>query len=131
MRERAPRAIDALLSCWEDYWLRRSSVHQSRQRYMHNPRVAFCGAPPVKERCQGEAHQVIQRALRRASAPWSRCTGGGIVTARDTSALLVVDIQNDFRAIGGYYDEKDKRRRAKQGKLNATDLAALARVYVH
>ncbi len=53
------------------------------------------------------------------------------MTARDTSALLVVDMQNDFLAIGGYYDEKDKRRRAKQGKLNATDLAALARVYVH
>jgi nicotinamidase-related amidase len=58
-------------------------------------------------------------------------TGGGIVTARDTSALLVVDMQNDFLAIGGYYDEKDKRRRAGQGQLSATDIDALARVYLH
>jgi nicotinamidase-related amidase len=40
-------------------------------------------------------------------------------------------MQNDFLAIGGYYDEKDKRRRARQGQLSATDLDALARVYVH
>ena len=58
-------------------------------------------------------------------------TGGGIVTARDTSALLVVDMQNDFLATGGYYDEKAKRRRARQGKLSATDIDALAHVYVH
>ncbi len=53
------------------------------------------------------------------------------MTARDTSALLVVDMQNDFLATGGYYDEKDKRRRARQGQLSPTDLDALARVYVH
>jgi nicotinamidase-related amidase len=56
-------------------------------------------------------------------------TGGGIVTARDTSALLVVDMQNDFLATGGYYDEK--RRRARQGQLSATDLDVLAHVYMH
>ena len=53
------------------------------------------------------------------------------MTVRDTSALLVVDMQNDFLATGGYYDEKDKRRRARQGKLSATDIDALARLYVH
>jgi nicotinamidase-related amidase len=53
------------------------------------------------------------------------------VTARDTSALLVVDMQNDFLATGGYYDEKAKRRHARQGQLSATDIDALARVYLH
>ena len=53
------------------------------------------------------------------------------MTARDTSALLVVDMQNDFLATGGYYDEKEKRRRARQGKLSATDIDALARVYLY
>src|SRR5262245_54747166 len=55
----------------------------------------------------------------------------GIVTERDTSALLVIDMQNDFLATGGYYDEKAKRAYAKQGKLSATDIADLARVYLH
>jgi nicotinamidase-related amidase len=40
-------------------------------------------------------------------------------------------MQNDFLATGGYYDEKEKRRGAEQGKLSATDIDALARVYVH
>ena len=53
------------------------------------------------------------------------------MTARDTSALLVVDMQNDFLATGGYYDEKAKRQRARQGTLSATDIDALAHVYLH
>jgi hypothetical protein len=31
-------------------------------------------------------------------------------------------MQNDFLATGGYYDEKEKRARARQGKLSATDV---------
>src|SRR5215467_14344591 len=57
--------------------------------------------------------------------------GRSIVTARETSALLVIDMQNDFLAKGGYYDEKAKRIRASQGKLSATDIADLVRVYMH
>jgi nicotinamidase-related amidase len=57
--------------------------------------------------------------------------GSGIVTDRDTSALIVVDMQNDFLAKGGYYDEKEKRERARRGKLSATDIDDLACVYVH
>jgi nicotinamidase-related amidase len=57
--------------------------------------------------------------------------GREIVTARDTSALLVVDMQNDFLATGGYYDEKEKCARAHQGKLSTMDIDALAHVYLH
>jgi ureidoacrylate peracid hydrolase len=53
------------------------------------------------------------------------------VTTRDTSALLVVDMQNDFLAEGGYYAEKEKRACAAGGELSATDRDALARVYLH
>ncbi len=57
--------------------------------------------------------------------------GSGIVTDRDTSALIVVDMQNDVLAKGGYYDEKEKRERAKKGKLSSPDIDYLARVYTH
>jgi len=53
------------------------------------------------------------------------------VTLLDTSALLVLDMQNDFLVKGGYYDEKDKRVRATRGQLSALDRDALARVYLH
>ena len=49
---------------------------------------------------------------------------------RHTSALLVVDMQNDFLATGGYYDEKTKRERANQGKLHRQDIDELARLYL-
>jgi nicotinamidase-related amidase len=45
--------------------------------------------------------------------------------------LLVIDMQNDFLATGGYYDEKAKRTAATQGQLSATDIADLAQVYLH
>lgn len=46
------------------------------------------------------------------------------------SALLVVDMQNDFLARGGYYDEKAKREHANRGELYPTDINALASVYL-
>jgi nicotinamidase-related amidase len=53
------------------------------------------------------------------------------LTTRGTSALLVVDMQNDFLAKGGYYAEKAKRLAAASGELTETDRQALARVYLH
>jgi nicotinamidase-related amidase len=53
------------------------------------------------------------------------------VTTQDTSALLVVDMQNDFLAQGGYYAEKAARVYAAGGELSAADQEALARVYLH
>jgi nicotinamidase-related amidase len=55
----------------------------------------------------------------------------GNMTTRCTSALLVVDMQNDFLAKGGYYAEKAKRVYATGGKPSVTDRDALARVYLH
>src|SRR4029450_2611050 len=88
--------------------------------------LAFCRETPVKWEAQVDDQQTIQTALRH-----SLVHGRRIVTARDTSALLVVDMQNDFLAKGGYYDEKAKRTRAKQGKLSATDIDDLACVYLY
>jgi nicotinamidase-related amidase len=53
------------------------------------------------------------------------------VTTQDTSALLVVDMQNDFLAHGGYYAEKAARVDAAGGELSAADHEALAQVYLH
>jgi len=53
------------------------------------------------------------------------------MTTHGTSALLVVDMQNDFLAEGGYYAEKAKRVDAASGQLSAIDRNALARVYLH
>jgi nicotinamidase-related amidase len=53
------------------------------------------------------------------------------VTTRGTSALLVVDMQNDFLAEGGYYAEKAKRVYAAGGELSTTDRDTLAGVYLH
>jgi nicotinamidase-related amidase len=53
------------------------------------------------------------------------------VTTQDTSALLVVDMQNDFLAQGGYYAEKAARVHAAGGELGAADHEALAGVYLH
>jgi ureidoacrylate peracid hydrolase len=48
----------------------------------------------------------------------------------DTSALLVVDMQNDFLAEGGYYAEKTKRVHAGR-ELSTTDRDSLASVYLN
>ena len=53
------------------------------------------------------------------------------MTTRGTSALLVVDMQNDFLAKGGYYAEKAKRAYNAGGELTETDQHALACVYLH
>jgi len=47
------------------------------------------------------------------------------------SALIVVDMQNDFLATGGYYDVKDALFRARGGALDGDDLAYLAAVHAH
>jgi len=48
-----------------------------------------------------------------------------------TSALVVVDMLNDFLAQGGYYDEMAKRKAAKGGELSAADIDALAQLPRH
>jgi nicotinamidase-related amidase len=48
---------------------------------------------------------------------------------RKTSALVVVDMQNDFLAQGGYYDEITRLTRAKNGVLSQADVEALSQLY--
>ncbi len=50
---------------------------------------------------------------------------------RHTSALVVVDMLNDFLAQGGYYDEISRRKGTKGGELSRADIDALAQVYRH
>ncbi len=51
------------------------------------------------------------------------------VTDRGISALVVVDMQNDFLAKGGYYDAKADLTRVKDGAFSPADIDALARLY--
>jgi nicotinamidase-related amidase len=48
---------------------------------------------------------------------------------RYTSALVVVDMQNDFLAQGGYYDEITRLTGTKGGELSQADISALAQLY--
>ena len=45
------------------------------------------------------------------------------------SALVVVDMQNDFLAEGGYYDEITRLKDARAGKLSQADIDGLAELY--
>ncbi len=51
------------------------------------------------------------------------------MTQRCTSALVVVDMLNDFVAQAGYYDEITKLKRAKSGPLSQGDVDALAQLH--
>ncbi len=51
------------------------------------------------------------------------------MTQRYTSALVVVDMQNDFLAQGGYYDEITRLAAAKGGELSQADIDALAELF--
>ena len=53
------------------------------------------------------------------------------MTQPPTSALVVVDMQNDFLAQGGYYDEIATLTGRTGGKLSQTDIDALAQLYRH
>lgn len=50
---------------------------------------------------------------------------------RYTSALVVVDMQNDFLARGGYYDEITRLTGTKGGELSQADIDTLAQLYRH
>ncbi len=47
------------------------------------------------------------------------------------SALVVVDMQNDFLAQGGYYDEITRLQGTKGGELSHADISALAQLHRH
>jgi len=53
------------------------------------------------------------------------------MTQRNTSALVVVDMQNDFRAQGGYYDEITRLTHAQGGELSQADIDTLAQLYLN
>ena len=53
------------------------------------------------------------------------------MTQRYTSALVVVDMLNDFLAQSGYYDEITRLKSTKRGELSPADIDALAQVYRH
>src|SRR5215469_2164269 len=53
------------------------------------------------------------------------------MTQRSTSALMVIDMQNDFLAQGGYYDEITKLTARNRGELSRADIDALAQLYRH
>jgi nicotinamidase-related amidase len=53
------------------------------------------------------------------------------MTQRYSSALVVVDMQNDFLAEGGYYDEIARLTGANGGTLSQADIEALAQLYRH
>jgi nicotinamidase-related amidase len=53
------------------------------------------------------------------------------MTHQYTSALVVVDLQNDFLAQGGYYDEITRLTRTKGGDLSQADIDTLAQLYRH
>ena len=50
---------------------------------------------------------------------------------RYTSALVVIDMQNDFLARGGYYDEITRLSAAKGGVLSQADIDALVQLHRH
>ena len=53
------------------------------------------------------------------------------MTQQYTSALIVVDMQNDFLAQGGYYDEITRLTGTKGGKLSQADIDTLTQLYRH
>jgi nicotinamidase-related amidase len=53
------------------------------------------------------------------------------MTQRYDSALVVVDMQNDFLSQGGYYDEITRLTARNGGELSQADIDTLAQLYRH
>ena len=53
------------------------------------------------------------------------------MTHRHKSALIVVDMQNDFLAEGGYYDEVTRLTNTQSGRLSQADIEALTQLHRH